>query len=65
MNNQKEKPIEMEDLVQPERNNFGSYFTQMDGCYRSSSILHTRLFTHSERIHVADRRPNTRISTHN
>ena len=54
MNNQKEKLTEMEDLVQPERNNLGLYLAQMDDCYRSSSILHTRLFTHSERIHVAD-----------
>ena len=28
---------------------------EMDSCYRSSSILHTRLFAYSERIHVADR----------
>ena len=38
---------------------------EMDSRHRSSSILHTRLFAHSERIRVADRRSNTRISTHN
>ena len=37
---------------------------EMDCCHRPSSILHTRLFAYSERIHVADRGSVTRISTH-
>ena len=65
MNGPKEKPIEMEDSDQLERDNFGLYYKEMDNCIRSSSILYSRLFEHSERIRVADRRPNTRISTHN
>ena len=65
MNGPKEKPIEMEDLDQLEGNNFGLYYKEMDNCIRSSSILYSRLFTRCERIRVANRRPNTRISTHN
>ena len=62
---QNKKPIEVEDLVQQERNSFGLHFKQMDSCYSSSCLLHTRLFTYSERIHVADRRPVARISKNN
>ena len=65
MNSPKEKPIEMEDLDQLERDNLGLYFREMDNCIRSSSILYSRLFEHSERIRMADGRSNTRISTHN
>ena len=65
MKNQTEKLIEMEDLDQLEGNNLGLYFKEMDNCIRSSSILYSRLFEHSERIRVADRRSDTRISTHN
>ena len=65
MNSPKEKPIEMEDSDQLERDNFGLYYKEMDNCIRSSSILYSRLFEHSERIRVANRRSNTRISTHN
>ena len=65
MNGPKEKPIEMEDLDQLERDNLGLYYKEMDNCIRSSSILYSRLFEHSERIRVADRRSDTRISTHN
>ena len=65
MNSPKEKPIEMEDLDQLERDNFGLYYKEMDNCIRSSSILYSRLFEHSERIRVADGRSDTRISTHN
>ena len=65
MNSPKEKPIEMEALDQLERDNLGLYFREMDNCIRSSSILYARLFEHSERIRVADRRSDTRISTHN
>ena len=65
MNGPNEKPIEMEDLDQLERDNFGIYFREMDACIRASSILYARLFEHSERIRVADRRSDTRISTHN
>jgi len=65
MNGPKEKPIEMEDSDQLERDNLGLYYKEMDNCIRSSSILYTRLFEHSERIRVADRRSDTRISTHN
>ena len=65
MNSPKEKPIEMEDLDQLERDNFGLYYREMDNCIRSSSILYARLFEHSERIRVADGRSDTRISTHN
>ena len=65
MKNQTEKLIEMEDLDQLEGNNLGLYFKEMDNCIRSSSILYSRLFTRCERIRVANRRPNTRISTHN
>jgi len=28
---------------------------EMDSCYRSGGILHTRLFAYSERIRMADR----------
>lgn len=65
MKNQTEKLIEMEDLDQLEGNNLGLYFKEMDNCIRSSSILYSRLFTRCERIRVANRRSNTRISTHN
>ena len=65
MNGRDKKLIEMEDLVQLEGNNLGLYFKEMDNCIRSSSILYSRLFEHSERIRVADRRSDTRISTHN
>ena len=65
MNGPKEKPIEMEDSDQLERDNFGLYYKEMDNCIRSSSILYARLFEHSERIRMADRRSDTRISTHN
>ena len=65
MSDPKEKPIEMEALDQLERDNLGLYFREMDNCIRSSSILYTRLFEHSERIRMADRRSDTRISTHN
>ena len=62
MNGPKEKPIEMEDLDQLERNNFGIYFREMDACIRASSILYSRFFDHSERIRVADGRSKTEIS---
>ena len=65
MNGPKEKPIEMEDSDQLERDNLGLYHRELDNCIRSSSILYSRLFEHSERIRVADRRSDTRISTHN
>ncbi len=65
MKNQTEKLIEMEDLDQLEGNNLGLYFKEMDNCIRSSSILYSRLFEHSERIRMADGRSNTRISTYN
>ena len=65
MNGPKEKPIEMEDSDQLERDNFGLYYKEMDNCIRSSSILYAILFEHSERIRMADRRSDTRISTHN
>ena len=65
MNGRDKKLIEMEDLVQLEGNNLGLYFKEMDYCIRSSSILYSRLFTRCERIRVANRRSNTRISTHN
>ena len=65
MNGPKEKPIEMEDSDQLERDNFGLYYKEMDNCIRSSSILYARLFDHSERIRMADRRSDTRISTQN
>ena len=65
MKNQTEKLIEMGDLDQLERNNLGLYHKEMDACIRASSILYARLFEHSERIRVANRRSNTRISTHN
>ena len=65
MNSPKEKPIEMEDSDQLERDNRGLYHKEMDACIRASSILYGRLFEHSERIRVANRRSNTRISTHN
>ena len=62
MNGPKEKPIEMEDSDQLERDNFGLYYKEMDNCIRSSSILYSRLFEHSERIRVADRRSKTEVS---
>ena len=62
MNDQKEKLIEMEDLVQQERNNLDIYSKEMDNCIRASSLLYARLFEHSERIRVADRRSKTRLS---
>ena len=62
MNGPKEKPIEMEDSDQLERDNLGLYHKEMDACIRASSILYARLFEHSERIHVADRRSKTRLS---
>jgi len=65
MKNQTEKLIEMEDSDQLEGNNFGLYFKEMDNCIRSSSILYSRLFARCERIRVANRRSNTRISTYN
>ena len=65
MNGPKEKPIEMEDSDQLERDNLGLYFREMDNCIRASSILYSRLFEHSERIRVADRRSKTEISKNN
>ena len=65
MNGPKEKPIEMEDLDQLERDNFGIYFREMDACIRASSILYSRLFEHSERICMADRRSKTKVSKNN
>ena len=65
MNGPKQKPIEMEDSDQLERDNLGLYHKEMDACIRASSILYARLFEHSERIRVADGRSDTRISTHN
>ena len=62
MNGPKEKPIEMEDLDQLERDNLGLYHREMDACIRASSILYSRLFEHSERIRVADGRSKTEIS---
>ena len=62
MNSPKEKPIEMEDSDQLERDNLGLYHKEMDACIRASSILYARLFEHSERIRVADRRSKTEIS---
>ena len=62
MNGPNKKPIEMEDLDQLERDNLGLYYREMDNCIRSSSILYSRLFEHSERIRVADRRSKTEIS---
>ena len=62
---QNKKLIEMEDLVQQERNSFGLHSKQMDSCYCTGNILYTRLSTHSARIHVADRRSTTRISKNN
>ena len=62
MNGPNKKPIEMEDLDQLERDNLGLYYREMDDCIRSSSILYSRLFEHSERIRMADRRSKTEIS---
>ena len=62
MNGPNKKPIEMEDLDQLERDNLGLYYREMDNCIRSSSILYSRLFEHSERIRMADRRSKTEIS---
>ena len=62
MSDPKVKPIGMEDLDQLERDNFGLYYREMDNCIRASSILYSRLFEHSERVCVADRRSKTEIS---
>ena len=62
MSNPKEKLIEMEASVQQEKDKFGLYFGEMDACIRASSILYSRLFEHSERIRVADRRSKTEVS---
>ena len=62
MSDPKEKPIEMEDLDQLERDNLGLYHREMDACIRASSILYSRLFEHSERIRMADRRSETEVS---
>ena len=43
----------------------GIYHKEMDTCIRASSILYSRLFEHSERIRVADRRSKTEISKNN
>jgi len=52
----------MEASDQLERDNLGLYHREMDDCIRSSSILYSRLFEHSERIRVADRRSKTEVS---
>ncbi len=65
MNGPKEKLIEMEDSDQLERDNLGLYYRAMDDCIRSSSILYSRLFEHSERIRMADRRSKTEIPKNN
>jgi hypothetical protein len=62
MNAQRQKLKEKGDLVQQERDNIDIYSEEMDSCLRSSSLLYARLFTSSERIHVADRRSKTRLS---
>ena len=62
MSDPKEKPIGMEASDQLERDNLGLYYREMDDCIRSSSILYSRLFEHSERIRMADRRSKTEVS---
>ena len=61
MNAQRQKLKEKGDSVQQERDNIDIYSEEMDSCIRASSLLYARLFTPSERIHVADRRSKTRL----
>ena len=37
----------------------GLYNQEMDNCIRASSLLYSRLFEFSQRIHMADERPTT------
>ena len=62
MNAQRQKLKEKEDSDQLEGDNFDLYYQEMDSCIRASSLLYARLFTPSERIHVANRRSKTTLS---
>ena len=44
---------------------YTDHIEEMDSCLRSSSILYTRLYELSKRVHLADRRPTPRVSANN
>ena len=41
------------------------HIEEMDCCLRASSVLYSRLYELSKRVHLADRRPTSRVSANN
>ena len=41
------------------------HIEEMDCCLRASSVLYSRLYELSKRVHLADRRPTPRVSANN
>ena len=52
-------PEEIREAEQELEEENGAYNKEMDDCIRASSVLYSRLFEFSQRIHMADKRPTT------
>ena len=50
---------EIQEAEQELEENDGLHNKEMDDCIRASSVLYSRLFEFSQRIHMADKRPTT------
>jgi len=52
-------PEEIREAEQELEEENGVYNKEMDNCIRASSVLYSRLFEFSQRIHMADERSTT------